>query len=574
MSIAAVQTVARPVLLGSAAWRALALIALMLVLCFLAVYPIAMLVYGSLHTTPPGSPGTFDLSGYGRVLTAANVKILWTTVEIAFVKTVLSLAVATALAWIVARTDTPWRGTLEVLITLPFFIPPILTAMAWGMLGNPQVGTINLMWRWVTGSDTTLVNVYSWSGVVWHMMQYSTTFIFLILVNAFRAMDPSLEEAARTSGASGPVTFRLVTLGLLLPSLTSCFLLSFIRGVEAFESALLFGLPAGINVMTTEIYNAINQRASPDYQYATALSMAIMVLMALLVVGQWAILRGRNFQTVTGKGYNPRVTELGRWRWVTFGACIAFFVVTVVLPVGQLLVGSFFRFFGFYQRSMLTLENYRAVFNSTEFWRAAKNTLLLGAGGASATMVFGGILAYVIVRTTWRGRRLIEVMAWLPWMVPGIVLGLGFLWAFAMLPMSIPIYGTFWALFFAYVTLGTPLAVRIMSGAYGQISADLEECARVHGANWWQTLWRILIVLSWPAFAVGWTLTFFGIVRELSASILLYSIGSEVLSVQLVRLWSDGRPEQVSVVALMMIVLVVTFRLVQVRLIGSGLARI
>jgi iron(III) transport system permease protein len=345
-----------------------------------------------------------------------------------------------------------------------------------------------------------------------------------------------------------------------------------IKGVESFESPLFFGTPAGITVVTTEIYHAIYHRATPDYQYATALGFAVMALMFTLVLWQWRVLGGRSFHTVTGKGYAPNVTRLGPWRWASFGFCILFFAITVALPVGQLVVGSFFRFFGFYRLDMLTLEHYGAVLRNDEVWRAFANTLLLGLVGATATMILGGIVAYVTARTRWRGRRLIDVLAWLPWMMPGMVLGVGFLWGFALLPGPIPIYGTIWALLFAYVTLGTPIAVRIMAGAYAQLSYDLEECSRVHGASWWQTLWRILVALAWPSFAVGWILTFFGIMRELSASILLYSVGSEVLSVVLLKLWTNGRAEEVSVIGLMMMMLVILFRWIQSRMIKQRLA--
>jgi iron(III) transport system permease protein len=257
--------------------------------------------------------------------------------------------------------------------------------------------------------------------------------------------------------------------------------------------------------------------------------------------------------------------RLGRLRWVTFAFCALFFVVTVVLPVGQLLIGSFFKFFGFYQWDMLTLEHYQAVAGSREFWRGFGNTMLLGFVGATLTMVLGGTVAYVSVRTRWRGRRLIDAMAWLPWMMPGIVLGVGFLWGFALLPHSVPIYGTIWALLLAYISLGTPLSVRVMSSAYAQLSYDLEECSRVHGAGWLQTMRRIIIALVWPSFAVGWVLIFFGIMRELSASVLLYSVGSEVLSVVLLKLWANGSAEQVSVIGLIMMTMVIVFRWVQLR---------
>jgi len=549
--------------------RTVGMTALILFLAFLTVYPFSMLLYGSLHSTPPGMAGEFNLEGYRQALQPENLKILWVTIQIATAKTIPSLLLAILLAWIVARTDTPWRGKLEVLISLPFFIPPILTAMAWAMLGNPQVGLLNTLWKSMTGATVSPINIYSFGGVVWHMIQYSTPFLFLFIVDIFRAMDPSLEESSRMCGASSWRTFRSITLLLMTPALTNAFILSFIRGMENFESPLFFGAPAKITVVTTEIYNSIHHHATPDYQYATAISFLVMMLMFVMVFVQWRILRGRNFQTVTGKGYSPSVMKLGRWRWVTFGFCILFFVVTVVLPVAQLLIGSFFKFFGFYQADMLTLEHYESVWNSSEIWRGFTNTMWLGLMGATATMGLGSVVAYISVRTHWRGRRLIDAMAWLPWMMPGMVLGIGFLWAFAMLPGPIPIYGTIWALLLAYVALCTPVSVRVMSSAYAQLSYDLEECSRVHGATFMQTLWRILVALAWPSFAVGWVLTFFGIMRELSASVLLYAVGSEVLAAVLMKLWANGQAEQVSVVGLFMMLLVILFRWVQLRFLNS-----
>jgi iron(III) transport system permease protein len=543
--------------------RNLVIAALVLLLGFLTVYPLSMLFYGSLHSTPPGTAGVFNLDGYRAILTSRNAMILLNTVGLSFANTIPSIALAVLLAWIIARTDTPYRGTLEVLITLPFFVPPILTAMAWGMLGNQQVGLINQAWKAVTGSQTSPFNVYSYGGVVWHMSQYATTFLFLFLVDAFRAMDPALEEASRMCGASRWTTFRKITLFLLLPVLTSGFILSIIRGIESFESPLFFGTPVGIKVISTEIYDAINQRAVPEYQPATALAFVIMLLLFSLIVWQWVLLKGKSFQTVTGTGFNPGVIRLGGWRWLTFAICALFFIITTVLPIGQLMLGSFFQFFGFYGWDMLTLDHYRQVLGDSLFWRATRNTMLLGLFGATATMILGSIVAYISVRTKWRGRRLIDAIAWLPWLMPGIVLAVGFLWGFALLPAAVPIYGTIWALFLAYLSLGTPVSVRVMSGAYAQLSYDLEECSRVHGASFFQTMSRILVALTWPAFAVGWVLAFFGIMRELSASILLYSTGSEVLSIVLLQRWSNGLAEEVSVIGLLMIALVIVFRWVQ-----------
>jgi iron(III) transport system permease protein len=437
------------------------------------------------------------------------------------------------------------------------------------MLATPRGGLINLGWTGLTGSSEPLVNIYSYGGVVWHMMQYTTPFLFLLFATAFRSMDPSLEESSRMSGASAWATFRRVTLTLMLPVTTSAFILAFVRGVEAFESPMFFGTPARIHVLTTEIYNLIHHDTEPDYQAATALALFVMALLSLLIVWQWRLLGSRSFLTVTGRGYQPRVTPLGRWRFLTFGIALAFIGVTVALPIGQLALGSFFKFFGFYRRDMLTLQHYRDVWESRLFWRALSNTLLLGFAGATATMLLGSVAAYVVVRTRLPMRRIIEVLAWLPWMMPGMVLAVGLLWAYALLPGPIALYGTRWALLIAYITLSLPLAVRTMAVALSRISADLEECSRVHGAGFGTTFRRILLALSWPSFAVGWIFLFFIILRELSASILLYGPGSEVLSVVVMRLWSEGKAEEVSVIALIMLLFVFAFRFVESRIVKT-----
>ena len=547
----------------------LALGVLILLLGVLTLYPLGMLLYGSLHTAPPGEPGGFSLAGYRALLSSRNAAVLANTLGISLVKTLLSMGLALGLAWIVARTDTPGRRTLESLIALPFFIPPILTATAWGMLATPRGGLINLAWTGITGSPEPLVNVYSYGGVIWHMMQYTTPFLFLLFAAALRSMDPSLEESSRMSGASAWTTFRKVTLSLMLPVTTSGFILAFVRGVEAFESPLFFGTPARIQVLTTEIYNRIHHDTEPDYQGATALAFFVMALLSLLVLWQWRLLGSRSFLTVTGRGYQPRVTSLGRWRFLTLALALAFIGVTVVLPVGQLVLGSFFKFFGFYRKDMLTLQHYRDVWESRLFFRALSNTLLLGFAAATATMLLGSVVAYVVVRTRLSLRRVVEALAWLPWMMPGMVLGVGFLWAYALLPGPFAIYGTRWALFLAYLTLSLPLAARTMAVALSRISADLEECSRIHGASFWTTFRRILLSLAWPSFAVGWIFLFFIILRELSASILLYGPGSEVLSIVVMRLWSEGKAEEVSVVALVMLVFVLAFRLIESRIVKT-----
>ncbi|MBN9007773.1 MAG: iron ABC transporter permease [Rhizobiales bacterium] len=547
-------------LIGIEPGRYTASLTLVAVLAALTLYPIGTLLYGSLSSAPPGQAGTLDFSGYVSLFNVHTLSILAVTVGMSLLKTVLSLIPATILAWLISRTDIPARGVLELLIGLPFFIPPILTAMGWAMLGNPTAGSINQVWRALTGATAPIVNVYSYGGVVWHLMQFTVPFAFILLIEAFRSMDPSLEESSRTSGAGIFKTFRKVTLALMLPALSSVAILSVIGGIEAFESPLFFGIPAGIHVVTTEIYDSINNRATPNYPYATALSFAVILLMALMVAWQWRLLQGRSFQTISGKAFSPRPIELGSLRWVAFGFCALNVLVFTVLPVLQLVVSSFSQYYGFYGWDMLTVSHYRDVLHNDLFWRSATNTAMLGVVGATLTMILGSVVAYVVVRTKLPFRHLIDLIAWLPWMMPGMVLGLGFLWGFAILPHAIGIYGSLWALLLAYLALGTPLSVRTMSTAFSQLSHDLEESSRVHGASWATTFRKIVVALTLPSFSVGWILTFFMIFRELSASVLLYSIGNEVLPVTVLRLWEEGKAEDVSAIAVMMLVVVLIFR--------------
>jgi iron(III) transport system permease protein len=551
------------------AMRTGVLILLILILAFLTLYPLAMLFYGSLHTTAPGLPGDFNLDGYLQVLSPETLKVLFNTISIAFLSTALSLPIAVFLAWIVARTNTPGSARWEVLITLPFFVPATLTSMSWSMLGNPQVGGLNVLWQALTGSHDAPINIYSYGGIVWANMQYAVPFLFLLIVDSMRAIDPSLEEASRMSGSSPARVFFGITLPLLTPALMSAAILTFVLGVEAFETALFFGTPAGISVVTTEIYDSIAQSGKAQYQYATALAFCVMILMIALIALQWRVLRGRSFQTVTGKGYRPRAAELGPWRWATFAFCTLFFIISTILPIGQMIVGTFFRFYGFYGWDMLTFEHYVGVWSNTNLLEGLRNTMLLGLVGSTITMALGSIFAFIVVRTKWAGRQVIGFLTWLPWLMPGVVLGIGFLWAFAFMPGPVQVYGTIWALLIAYVTLRMPLSVRVMQSSYAQLSFDLEECSRVHGANWWQTLWRILVALTFPSFAAGWIITFFGIMRELSASMLLYAAHSNVLSVELVKMWGNGDAGEVGVAGIFMIFLVLLFRWVQLRFLND-----
>jgi len=544
----------------------------LLIVGFFTLYPVVMLLFGSFRDAPPGEAANFTLAAYRDAYTdSSTYRVLLNSLVIAGVKTVFAVILGVFFAWVITRTNTPYPRLLETVVTLPFFVPPILTAIAWAMLGNPTAGIINKFFMLLFGVHHPLLNVYSYAGIIWHMTHYSTAFVFLLVVGAFRAMDPRLEDASYASGASGLKTLFRVTLPLMGPAIIGAALLTFIRGLESFESALFFGLPAKIFVFTTEIYSSLAQRTPPDYPRAMALAVLLMVITFAGVFIQRRLLAGKTYFTITGKDYRPRLVDLGHWRWVTFGLCMTFFFVALVLPVSQLVLSSFFTIFGLYDLNLLTLDNYRQAFSDLMFWRSLRNSLILSTGGAILCMLFSAVIAYIIFKTKFWGKELLEFCSWVPWALPGMVLALGTLWAYILLPGPITLYGTMWILLIAYLMIGLPIGVRSMSGTIVQISTDLEESSRLCGASWWQTFVKIYLALLRPGFAAGALLLFFIFLRELSASVLLYSPGNEVLAVTILKYWEAGRSEVVSVIALVMLGVVILFRIGEGWLIKSRL---
>src|SRR5882762_969788 len=281
-----------------------------IVVAFLVLFPLAMLVFGSFWTARPGFPGTFTLDNYIKAYTDADTyRIFLTTVLLVGAKTLVAVTFAATLAWIVTRTDTPFRGTLEILLTVPFFIPGLLEAIGWIMLLSPNTGTINVWLKALLGLQTAPLNIYSLGGMIWVMSLGSTSFIFLLLVNALRNMDASLEESARASGA-GPVRTALtVTLPLVAPVIFGAGMLSFIRAMDSFEVPVLLGLPAKVFVFSNRIYAAIQYDYPVNYGLATALGVSFFALMIGLIYFQNRLIRNRDFSIVTGKGYKPRVVR-------------------------------------------------------------------------------------------------------------------------------------------------------------------------------------------------------------------------------------------------------------------------
>lgn len=543
---------------------ALGLVALLAVLGVLVLYPFGMLVYGSLREAPPGDPGTLSLTGFVRALSLPNLELLARTLTVAMAGAALSSVAAIALAWILGRTDVPGAGLWEAVITLPLFLPPVLLAISWGMLGAPRVGLLNLVAsRWF-GLPADFLSTYSYGGLVWYLFQYGVALQLSMILGPMTNLDASLEEAGRVCGASRWTAARRLVLPLLFPAVSGAFLYWLVRGFETFEGPLILGVPAGIRMFGPQIYELIHHRMRPEYQEATALSVVGVLLMFPLVVLQWRRMSGRVFWTVSGKGYLARSVKLGRWRWPVLLGLSAYAAVVVLLPVGQLVLGSLSPFFGFYDVARFSWRHYEKVLSDGYVMAAVRNTFLASGVAALATLVLSFAVAYALTRLRGRGRAigLINVLSWLPLLAPGIVLGLALLWAYAFAPRWLELYGSVWGLVVAYVVLTLPVAVRTVQGALAQLSAELEEAARVCGARPWTILRRVTLPLLWRSLAAAWLLCFLLSAREGSASLMLAAPGAQVLSVALVYLWSQGRMEEVAALGVLMVVPVMVLRYV------------
>lgn len=538
--------------------RSICYYALAAVVVVLVLYPVGVLFTASLFSGQPGRLGQFTLEGYRSWLAAYDlVPIFINSVIYASARLVLSLALALLFAWAVARTDVPFRRTMMLLIPVPFFTPDLLTGISWLMLGNPQNGLINQFAKSWFGIQGPVIDLYGWTGLIFHSTLSTTALMFLMLAGFFYSMDSSFEEASVTLGASKYRTIFTITLPMMSPAILATSVLIFASGLDSFENPLLFGNPGGVYVFANEIYRMLHYRHPPQYNGATALSVILILIMFTLVWLQWRKLGERRFTVISGKGYRPtRMALPGLVRWAIFGVFVIYFMLAIVIPLTQILASSFFPIFGLYNLEHLTLDNWRSVFSDRRAMNGLKNTVLFSTAAAAATVVIGGLIGYIRVRTRhWLGRQL-ELLAWLPWTLPGIVLGLALLWAWALPPAPFNLYGTATVIIIGFIVKGLPLGTATMQAAVHQVSGELEESSRVHGGKWLTTARLILIPLIRRGVLASFVIVFALAARDLTIPLLLYRGGTETMTVALLYYYEEGMMSTLSVVAVIQLALV------------------
>jgi iron(III) transport system permease protein len=445
------------------------------------------------------------------------------------------------IAWIVTRTDAPFRGLGYFTAFASFGTPFILYTIGWLLLLG-KAGPVNFWLKRFLGQTEPVVNVYSMWGMIFVESLLWSPFVFLMLAAAFRSMDPSLEEASAACGARVWQTLRRISLRLLLPAFFSVMLLIFIRSFESFEIPALVGLPGDIRVLTTSIYLDA-QKLPAQYGSAGAFSVLLMLVVAGTLYLYFRVTReGDRFQTVTGKGYRPALINLGKWRGLAAAGLLLYSFVLLVLPFFIILWASLLPFYiqpSFEGMSLFTLKNYITAIHYPKITDSIKNSMLLGLGSATLVMALTTLASWILVRSKLRGRWLLDLLTTLPLLFPGIVMGLAILRFYLLVP--IPIYGTLWILLVAFVTRYIPYGIRYTHSGLLQLHRELEEAAYTAGASWSNCMRRIILPLLTPSFLGGWVFVFLLSAKELSMSILLVSPQTPVVSVAIYELWENGQ---------------------------------
>jgi len=502
------------------------------------IYPLSIMVFGTFKSTPPGEPSPLSLNNYVHMFSSGWFwEALGHTVWISIGGTLLGVFLGVSMAWIVTRTDTPWVEKLEIPLIVPFFLSPFIGALAWTGLASADYGLINGWFDAVFGVRP--FEIFSPWGMIWVMGIYYSPYAFLIVSGTLRNMDPTLEEAALSAGANKFATMVRITLPLMAPGILASAMLIFVAAAEQFGIPSVLGLNQQWFVLTTRIFYFL-QEYPQDYSMAATVAMMMLFFTGGMVFFRNRIIKQREFVTVGGKSFRPHVIPLGRWRYFTLSYLLGYIFLVVVLPFGTFIAISFFRFWSMHPKlKYLTLDNWRYVlFEYPTTWVALKNSLFLSIAGAVIAVLISAVIAWVVVRTKAFGKDLLDAIATLPVAVPGLILGVAYMWAWIRSP--IPIYGTIWILMVAYVSRFIPYSLRSIESTLRQIDKGLEESANISGASWIRTFWTVSLPLLKPGLVAGFILLFVTFVRELSCSILLYASGSEVLSVTMFDLWHDG----------------------------------
>jgi iron(III) transport system permease protein len=522
-------------------------------LLLLILLPLGWLAYMSV-----GGERGFTLAHYARVFGDPPLqKALWNTLVLALWSGLVALAIGAPLAWLSARTDLPWRRTIQHLIMASFVTPPFLGAFAWVMLAGPNAGALNRLYRGLTGAADPLLNIFTMPGLIFVVAIYTFPYVYIMITNTLGLIASDLEDAAAILGAGRLQVAWTITLPMVLPAILSGFILAVLQALALFGSPAILALPAGFHTVTTQLWAFFQY--PPRVEMAAAFSIPLLLATALLLLAQKKLLGRRGYAAVGGKGAGRRVIPLGRWRYPALAACLAVLGSAVFLPYGILLKAAFSRAWAQpLTRANFTLENWSFTFLHSATQSAIVNTLELGVLTACVGAGLATLLAYVTNRRLVLGYQVLAFLALAPVVIPGVVLAVALFVAYTRPPFLL--YGTLWILFLAYLTKEMPVGYSQSDATLRGIHPELEEAGRILGAGRLRVLREITGPLAKSGIIATWCFVFIGVIRELSASIILFTPSTKVMSVVIFDLKEEGQFGAIAVLGVFM--LVMTFAVV------------
>lgn len=552
-------------------WHALLLTLLLGVVSFLVLTPVLWTLFNSFQVSQPWEPAVYGLDGWRQAFSSHGiVNAITNTFSLAIVRQAIAVFAGILLAWILARTDIPWKGWMEVMFWYSFFIPALPVTLGWILALDPKIGIINGWLAKLPFVDGPVFNIYSYWGIIWTHITASTLGIkVMFLTPAFRNMDAALEEASRVAGAGSMKTLSRIVVPIMLPVILSTTTLGLIRSLETFEIELILGVPVGIEVYATKIHELITTDPTAGFGPATALSSFFLFVLLVLVLVQHVCTSRTSYATVSGR-FSSRPVSLGRWKWPVFFLVLLTVLAVTAIPVVFLLMGTFMSVFGFFDiPEPWTLQHWSVVLGDATFFQSLKNTLIVALGSAVIGVLFYSLIAYVIVKSKFAGKKVLDFVSWLPWALPGILLGVGLLWTFLQTPGLNALYGTVYLMMVAIIIKSMPLGVQMTKSVMLQLGDELEEASRICGASWLETYRRVLLPLLLPMLTVVGLLVFNSAARDISTVVLLGTGDSRTLSLLMLE-WAigGGALEKATVVGAIIVVIVVITSLIARKLGG------
>lgn len=553
-------------------WSSPIHIAVLVFTALLVAAPILIIAYQSVLGEPLYEAArTFTLASYSKLLGQREFHdAVLNSLGLAIVATVVALAIGVSAAIAIVRLDLPMRDWIDSAMLGPIYISQLVLALGWYVLYGPS-GYISLLCRQWFGAVPWDLTTIPGMGVLGGIAMAPA--VMLYCTSSLSLSNASLEDAARSTGARPLRVLFSITLPLLRPAMVYATLLTFVGGLEMLSIPLVFGWPAGLEFFTTYLLREGMGQTQPDYALLGAAALLLLATVALLVLVQQKLLSQRQrFVTVRGKSQRPKPLEIGTWRWAVFALLVTYLVLTVLLPMFALVMRSLVVYLTplVSPWDYLTLDHYRTLLSHEVYARSIWNSLIVASLGAAIATVLIALIAAVIQRSEFRFARQLEMLTLFPRAVPGMVVGIGFLWVVLWMPGLSVLHGTLAILIIAFTMRNLPSAYVTLAPSLLQIGREIDQSARVCGASWWRTCQSIVLPIARPALVACYLLTFISFFKEYASAVFLYSPGTEIIGTTLLNMWAKGDVGPVA--ALSVIQLILTLLLV-VLIVRFGKAR-